>query len=71
MASIGCGFALQPIHIQRAAPRTLLTILPSRLITKRPQFGAGRDLGPPERREGGSRRLATADHIHLAADVQF
>lgn len=37
----------------------------------RPQFGAGRDLGPPERREGGSQRSTTADHIHLAADVQF
>jgi len=27
--------------------------------TKRPQFGAGRDLGPPEHREGGSRCSAT------------
>jgi hypothetical protein len=29
------------------------------------------ELGPPERREGGSRHPAKADHIHLAADVQF
>jgi len=27
--------------------------------TKRPQFGADRDLGPPEHREGGSRCSAT------------
>jgi hypothetical protein len=39
--------------------------------TKRPQFGAGRDLGPLERREGGSRGSATADHIRFRADVQF
>jgi hypothetical protein len=29
------------------------------------------DLGPSERRKGGSRHSATADHIHLAAAVQF
>jgi hypothetical protein len=38
---------------------------------KRTPFGAGRDLGPPERREGGSRHSATADHIHFAAAVEF
>ena len=40
----------------------LLTILASQMQcpTKRPQFGAGRDLGPPERREGGSRGSASS-----------
>jgi hypothetical protein len=29
------------------------------------------ELGPSERREGGSRHSSTADHIDLAAAVQF
>jgi hypothetical protein len=42
-----------------------------RAFNKTDPVRAGRDLGPPERREGGSRHSATADHIHFAAAVEF
>jgi hypothetical protein len=68
-----CSFALQPTAFNSGALRALLAALIClpECTTKRPQFGAGGDPGPLERRKGGSRRSATAEHIHLAADVQF
>ncbi len=71
-SQLGLGHDLIDVIAMDALKRALLESDPRGLDAHQDgPSSALVDLGPSERREGGSRRSTTADHNHLAADVQF